>query len=113
MTSIGPALLGGSQQALKPEPAQWMGEITDLLCLWSMRLRVMHTMPDTLALLNRAQGLTEAATHRAAASANSPACPKYGDRMIVKDIRTGRLRLWGCTNFPDCREMISLYSAEE
>ncbi|GGL12982.1 hypothetical protein [Deinococcus radiotolerans] len=107
-------LLDDAQQARKPELAQRVGEIRDLLHTRGVRVRLLHTAPDTMALLTRAQDLAQAATRRAAASVNSPACPRCGARMTIRDVRTGPrrgTRIWGCTRFPDCRGVIPLFGS--
>lgn len=109
-------LVGGEQHPRKPELVQVLREIRDLTRLRRLQVRVTQTGPGTMEHLARAQTLAETATARARRSANSPACPKCGDRMSVKEVRSGRhrgSRIWGCTNFPDCRGMIPLYEARD
>lgn len=109
-------ILQGQHAPRRPEVAQVLGEIRDLARLRDLEVRVTHTGPGTMVHLARAQALAEAATARARRSANSPACPRCGDRMAVREVRTGPRRgsrVWGCTNFPDCRGTIPLYEPRD
>ncbi|MBZ9714902.1 hypothetical protein [Deinococcus multiflagellatus] len=109
-------LIEGRQRPRQPELIQTLREIRDLLRLRRLRLQMFHTEAGTMHHLRRAQALAELAAARARQSVNCPACPRCGDRTLLKHVTAGRFRgsrIWGCVNFPNCKGFIPLYQAKD